>query len=176
MIGYVVASAVTFLVCLWTGYVIIQSQRRMEKRNVQTAYQAGVMEGLVWPHAVAEDSDLPYMRDEVDQSTARYFVNTLNEAYDRDPRAVLDLFNTKVPTNKAMIAHPTIPVAGAADDQVTLSAVGIVNGLLPIIRNRYRVAMSDTDFQKPFKVYDITQGQFLEDLDASARTDIPLRT
>ncbi len=165
MSGILLSIAITssfFLILLW---LMAKSFTRLIKQADLTAYQSGVMEGLVWPHG---DEGLASVvgRDEVDQSTARYFVNTLNEAYDRDPRSVMDLFNTKIPANLSMMTHPTIPVAGAADDIITLSPLGIVNGLLPIIRNRYRVALSETDFYQPFKVYDMTKGEFLEDTHA----------
>lgn len=167
--------AITIAIAAVVLLAVVQVLSRVMAIRTRKAYLAGVAEALVWPHG---DPTAPEtIKTEVDESTARYFAMILNDAFQRDPYAMSILFEYKVPTNKDMIGHATIPVAGASDDQVTLSAVGIVNGLLPITRTRYRVAAVYDDHNPlimcGFKAYDMEKGQFLEDLDAPARAYLP---
>ncbi len=179
MVSAVLGTALaTMAVCCaiftWVSIVMTRREQKRLKETMEAGYRMGVCQGLIWPHATDMD---PEVREEIDASTARYFVNTLNDAYKADPVATAILFGTEVAVSKEMIKHKSIPVSGGGQS-ITLSPIGIVNGLLPLARNRYRVAACYDSFgmMKGFKAYDMETGTFLETTDAPTRTDPPTRT
>ena len=52
-------------------------------------------------------------------------VRVLNDALERDPKAVRELFKHRVPVNNTLAEHPTIQVRNDS----TMSVLGLLNGL-----------------------------------------------
>ncbi len=145
------------------GWLMVRRAAEKVDQAFSEGYRHGVAEGLVWPDQNPKDAQ-PF-KEEIDQCTARYYVNILNEAFDLDPLAVTRLFETTVPVHKDMIKHCSIPCAGP-DDTLSISPIGIVNGLLPVSRTRYRVATvyNDQGVLFGFQVYDMQEGKLLKEL------------
>ena len=56
-------------------------------------------------------------------------LTVLNEALDKDRRALTELVNLRVDCNKALINHPTIQV-GVYDGVAKVGVLGLINGVL----------------------------------------------
>jgi len=63
----------------------------------------------------------------VSEKLVKCFVNTLNDAFKADPKAIKKLFGTRVKVNKDIINGDLI-----VDENDTLGIVGVINGMIGI--------------------------------------------
>lgn len=77
----------------------------------------------------------------------------LNEAVKRDPDAIKELINARVPCNEVLADHPTIQVAALNDNhfyggtvtRYEVGLLGILNGIFSIDQNGCGYIASETD-------------------------------
>lgn len=65
----------------------------------------------------------------VPEDPVRRAISVLNDALARDPDAVRELVNARVPCNAALAAHPTIR-AGRYGEVFRIGVLGLINGVL----------------------------------------------
>lgn len=132
------------------------------RETYTVGYAEGAMEYMVWSQAKLDLQDSP-TQERIKVATARYFAGILNEALAIDPVGINKLFSTRVPTHATMCDHPSI-VVSETDGFVTLSPLGIINGLLPNNVANYKVAAmthEKTGEIKEFRVMDMDTNEIL---------------
>ena len=83
--------------------------------------------------------------------TPKEVVELLNDALDKDHRAIEELFNFRVDCNHTLANHSTIQVRNETDGSNSLSVLGIINGFFGVNDNNYGAIAKitdDSDYEK----------------------------
>lgn len=75
-------------------------------------------------------------------------IDALNDALERDPKALNYLLSRFAPCNQELIDHPTVQVRAGSDNHAIVGVLGLLNGVLePLTGDRVAAVYLDENME-----------------------------